>query len=162
MLWRTAIHEAGHVVAFLVGGHVPDALSLVSGGGMSGHVRGLGVREVEGRLGDLEARVLPMLAGRAAEDVILGEPSAGAFADLEQASAVLSNVESAFGLGGHLTPGGHDRVSVEGRIRRIYGDALMLVVRHRAVIVELARLAVERRVLSRSVIKAFGRERGLI
>ena len=162
VLWRTAIHEAGHVVAFLVGGHVPDALSLVSGGGMSGHVRGLGVREVEGRLGDLEARVLPMLAGRAAEDVILGEPSAGAFADLEQASAVLSNVESAFGLGGHLTPGGHDRVSVEGRIRRIYGDALMLVVRHRAVIVELARLAVERRVLSRSVIKAFGRERGLI
>ena len=162
IVWRTAVHEAGHTVAFLVGGHVPDALSLVSGGGMSGHVRGLGVREVEGRLGDLEARVLPMLAGRAAEDVILGEPSAGAFSDLEQASAVLSNVESAFGLGGHLTPGGHDRVSVEGRIRRIYGDALMLVVRHRAAIVELARLAVERRVLSRAVIEAFGRERGLI
>ncbi|ORE90762.1 AAA family ATPase [Aurantimonas sp. 22II-16-19i] len=162
IVWRTAVHEAGHVVAFLVGGHVPDALSLVSGGGMSGHVRGLGSRDGEGRLGDLEARVLPMLAGRAAEDAILGEPSAGAFADLEHASTILGRVESAFGLGGYLTPGGHDRVSVEGRIRRIYGDALMLVVRHRGSIVELARLAVERRVLSRSVLEQFGRERGII
>ena len=162
VIWRTAIHEAGHVIAFIVGGHVPDALSLVSGRGMSGHVRGLGSRDGEGRLGDLEARVLPILCGRAAEDVILGEPSAGAFVDLEQATAILANVESAFGLGGYLTPGGADRVSVEGRIRRIYGDALMLVVRYRAAIVELARLAVERRVLSRSVIEGFARDRGLI
>ena len=159
IVWRTAIHEAGHVVAFLVGEHIPDALSLVSGGGMGGHVRGVGVAS-QNRLGDLEALVLPLLAGRAAEDVILGEPSAGATQDLEQATRVLSSVESAFGLGGYLTPGGADRVSVEGRIRRVYGDALMLVVRHRAAIVDLARLAVERRVLSRSVLEAFGRERG--
>ncbi|WAP68951.1 hypothetical protein [Jiella pelagia] len=44
IVWRTAIHEAGHVIAFLVGGHVPDALSRVSGGGISGHMRARGLR----------------------------------------------------------------------------------------------------------------------
>ncbi|MEX6506807.1 AAA family ATPase [Jiella sp. M17.18] len=162
IIWRTAIHEAGHAVSFLVAGMVPDALSLIAGAGMSGHVRGVGVQDQQ-RLGDLEARVLPILCGRAAEDVILGEPSAAATQDLEQAAAILASVESAFGLGGYLTPVRDvDRSSVETRIRRLYGDALMLVVRHRRHIVELARLAVERRVLSRSTLETFGRERGLI
>ncbi|SMC56752.1 ATP-dependent Zn proteases [Fulvimarina manganoxydans] len=161
VVWRTAIHEAGHAMAYLATGRVPLAMSIISSGGAGGYVEGPRDVVTEQRLGDLESMVLPMLAGRAAEDVILGEASAGAVGDLERATTVLSAVEGGLGLGGYLTPGGPDRASVEARIRRVYGEALMLVLTHRIAILDLARLAVDRRVLSEDALRKFANERGL-
>ena len=162
VLWRTAIHEAGHAIGFLTGGQVPRALSLVQTGDIQGYVQPAIAPTSQQRIGDLEARVLPMLMGRAAEDVLLGEASAGAVSDLEAATQILAAVEGGLGLGGYLTPGGPDRAGVEIRIRRIYGEALFLASRHRVDIADLARLAIERRVLGETALRDFAKSRGLI
>ena len=162
VLWRTAVHEAGHAMGFLVAGQIPRALSLVQTGNIHGYVQPAIEPASQQRIGDLEARVIPMLMGRAAEDVLLGEASAGAVADLQQASQILAAVEGGLGLGGYLTPGGPDRAGVEIRIRRIYGDALMIAFRHRLDIADLARLAIERRVLGETALRDFAKSRGLI
>lgn len=161
VVWRTAIHEAGHAIAHLASGRIPRAMSIISARDAGGYVEGPREAITEQRLGDLEALVLPMLAGRAAEDVILGEASAGAVGDLERATNVLAAVEGGLGLGGYLTSGGPDRSSVEARIRRIYGEALMLVLTHRIAILDLARIAVERRVLGEDALRKFAREKGM-
>ncbi|MCK5931062.1 MAG: AAA family ATPase [Fulvimarina manganoxydans] len=161
VVWRTAIHEAGHAMAYLATGRVPLAMSIISAGVAGGYVEGPRETLTEQRLVDLEGMVLPMLCGRAAEDVILGEASAGAVGDLERATNVLAAVEGGLGLGGYLTSGGPDRASVEARIRRVYGEALMMVIRHRIAILDLARLAVERRVLGEDALRKFANERGL-
>ena len=162
VLWRTAVHEAGHAVGYLVAGQVPRALSLVLSDGVAGYVQSPATAASQQRIGDLEARVLPMLMGRAAEDVLLGEASAGAVSDLEAASQILAAVEGGLGLGGYLTPGGPDRAGVEIRIRRIYGDAILIAIRHRADIADLARLAIEKRVLGETALRDFATSRGLI
>ena len=161
IVWRTAVHEAGHAMAYLAAGQVPRALSLAGIDGAHGFVMPPAHVPDQGRLVDIEAMVMPYLAGRAAEEVLLGEASAGACDDLERATRILAGVESGFGLGGYLTPGGPDRTSVEVRIRRLYGEALMLVVTHRSTIVDLARLAIEKRVLGETALREFARARGL-
>ena len=157
---RTAVHEAGHAIAFIVMGHMPETMSIVSRDGTDGFVASMNRRD-ESRLIDLERQVLPLLCGRAAEEVILGTPSAGAYSDLEQAAKILAGVDGVFGLGGYLTPGGLDRIASEVRIRRIYAEALMLCVRHHADIVALADLAMRKRVLPKSALQTFAAERGL-
>ena len=161
IVWRTAVHEAGHAMAYLAARKIPRALSTIAANGAGGFVAMPAFVEDEQRLTDIEAMVLPFLTGRAAEEVLLGDASAGASSDLEQATSILAGVEGRFGLGGYLTPGGPDRASVEVRIRRLYGEALMLVVRHRSAIVDLARLAVEKRVLGETALKEFAKARGL-
>ena len=89
VLWRTAVHEAGHAMGFLVAGQIPRVMSLVGSDGVAGYVQSPTATASQQRIGDLEARVLPMLMGRAAEDVLLGEASAGAVSDLEAASQIL-------------------------------------------------------------------------
>ena len=39
VLWRTAVHEAGHAVGYLVAGQIPCALSLVQTGDIQGYVQ---------------------------------------------------------------------------------------------------------------------------
>ena len=76
---RIAIHEAGHAVARMHFGTVPQSLSLVGSDGAGGSVRtAIQSGLVEGLRSDVDAMVVPLLAGRAAEEVILGAPSAGA------------------------------------------------------------------------------------
>ncbi|MEC5289960.1 AAA family ATPase [Aurantimonas sp. C2-6-R+9] len=161
IVWRTAVHEAGHAVAFLATGTVPGCLSIVHGRGMNGYVQS-DIAPSEGRLGDIERYVLPILGGRAAEEIVLGEASAGARQDLQQASVALANAAGSFGLGGYLTPGDADRGDVEHAVRRLYSEALMTAHRHRIAIVDLARLAIEKRVLGEAALRAFGQERGLL
>ncbi|HDZ75150.1 MAG TPA: peptidase, partial [Aurantimonas coralicida] len=161
IVWRTAVHEAGHAVAFLATGTVPRSLSIVHGRGMNGFVQA-DIAPSEGRLGDIERYALPILGGRAAEEIVLGEASAGAQQDLRQASAMLANAAGSFGLGGYLTPGDADRGHVEHAVRRLYSEALMTAHRHRIAIVDLARLAIEKRVLGEAALRAFGQERGLL
>jgi hypothetical protein len=161
IVWRTAVHEAGHAMAYLAAGRIPRALSLAGIEGAHGFVMPPAHVQDQGRLVDIEAMVMPYLAGRAAEEVLLGDASAGASSDLDRATQILAGVEGGFGLGGYLTPGGPDRTSVEIRIRRLYGEALMLVVTHRSTIVDLARLAIEKRVLGETALREFAQARGL-
>ena len=156
---RIAIHEAGHAVALMLAGRMPRCLSLVdaaAGGGRVDFIPDL----AHGRLSDVQRHVLPILAGRAAEDVMLGEPTVGAKSDLSHAAGVVSALDQA-GLGGFLTPTDSDANFVELRMRRLYADAVMLVMQHRSSILDLATLAIERRVLGETALSDFARARGL-
>ncbi|WP_282026998.1 AAA family ATPase [Limimaricola cinnabarinus] len=98
---RLAIHEAGHALAHhLLGITRPTAMRLTLGGGMV---------EVETlvepqTLAQLEARLQTLLAGRAAERLLLGDVSAGAGggegSDLAMATETAPRIETVFGLGG--------------------------------------------------------------
>ncbi|WP_282027065.1 hypothetical protein [Limimaricola cinnabarinus] len=97
---RIAIHEAGHALAHhLLGITRPTAMRLTFGGGMV---------EVETlvepqTLAQFEARLQTLLAGRAAERLLLGDVSAGAggskASDLAMATDTAFRIETVFGLG---------------------------------------------------------------
>ena len=159
-----AVHEAGHAVAMMLAGKPITSLSIVGGDGVHGGVRGessLGM----GRIRDIESEVIASLAGRAAEEVILGLPSGGSGgsqdSDLGRATSLLAQADGGLGLGTRLSIGQPAGEVVEARIRRLYAEAVLLVVRHRREVVALAELALEKRVLGQKALKAFAVEHGL-
>ncbi|WP_245413500.1 AAA family ATPase [Mangrovicella endophytica] len=163
VLKRVAIHEAGHAVVYMLFGGAPSSLSIVrdaeNGGGVT-----LEVDEatMEGRRRDIEAMIVPILAGRAAEEIILGSVSAGAggadSSDLARATTLLMQIEAQLGLGRFLSFGQQvDGVTVEIGLRRLYAEAMMMVARHRGAIAALAQLALEKRVLGRAALEAFAK-----
>ena len=98
---RVAHHEAGHAVALLALGIAePKALSIGAGGGLA-----------ESDLGEIQAQTRPhlekylvaLLAGRAAEQLVFGEATAGAGgsenSDLARATQLATRIETAYGLG---------------------------------------------------------------
>lgn len=100
-LRRIAIHEAGHAVAALALGRHVDHASTVSigvrgGGILTDGVGGIGTRR---RLDD---QVVIMLAGRAAEILMLGEGSSGCHVDLALATTYACAIHGSFGLGATL------------------------------------------------------------
>ena len=159
-----AVHEAGHAVAMMMAGKIPVSLSIVKSGDNHGGVRGdrsLGL----GRIRDIETEVIAMLAGRAAEEVILGFPSGGAGgsddSDLGTATRLLAQVDGGLGLGTRLSMGTPAGEVVEAGIRRLYAEAVLLVVRQRRQVIALAELALEKRVVGGKALAAFAREHGL-
>lgn len=162
---RLAIHEAGHAVALICQDRMPVSLSLVSYGGSGGRVMTSGADAGMNLLVDIEAEVVICLAGRAAEEICLGQPSvgsdgdAGSGSDLERATQILAASSSILGLGGYLIHGvGADSKIVEERLRRLYAETLLLIGRHRLVVEALADLAMEKRVLGRKALVAFAEE----
>ncbi|GGD28959.1 hypothetical protein GCM10011335_35130 [Aureimonas glaciei] len=156
-----AVHESGHAVAMMSQGRIPDMLSIVSAGGSHGGVRSESPAGM-GRLADLEDDIVVRLAGRAAEEVILGQPSAGAMGDLQQATDLATHIAGMWGLGGRLYYSEQvDGAAVESRLRDLYSRSLRLIGEHRAIVEKLADLALERRVLGRSALAAFAVEHGL-
>ena len=98
---RIAHHEAGHAVALLALGIAePKALSIGAGGGLA-----------ESDLGEIQAQTRPhleqlivaLLAGRAAEQLVFGEATAGAGgsenSDLARATQLATRLETVYGLG---------------------------------------------------------------
>ena len=98
---RVAHHEAGHAIALLaLGVAEPKALSIGAGGGLA-----------ESDLGEIQAQTRPhleqfivaLLAGRAAEQLVFGEATAGAGgsegSDLARATQLATRLETAYGLG---------------------------------------------------------------
>lgn len=156
-----AVHEAGHAIANMFHGRVPDALTIASSAGTHGHVR-TPHRENMGRPAEIEREIVEALAGRAAEEVVLGEPSAGARMDLEEATRLVVLAVGRCGMGGRLVVEDHvDVTVVEVRLRDLYGRALRLVGEHRVALEALADLALERRVLGRAALIEFAAEHGL-
>nr|WP_272904363.1 hypothetical protein [Xanthobacter agilis] len=110
VLQRTCIHEAGHAVAALVLGLSENVTVTVGARGA-----GLGATFFERSAIQLDTREAALdlarytLAGRAAEDVVLGSISSGSggasSSDLAQATAIVASLECSFGLGaeGDLT-----------------------------------------------------------
>lgn len=161
----TAIHEAGHAVAWMVAGRPPKALSVISAGTFGGHVRPDHPDHVGSSLFDIERELVPILAGRAAEEVILGVASSGAGgsdqSDLAHVTRVLGSLEGVSGLGAMMQFSmSVDGMRVEGRLRRLYAEAVLLVARHRDAIVALADLAMDKRVLGARALRDFARAQG--
>ncbi|MBB3937223.1 AAA family ATPase [Aureimonas phyllosphaerae] len=159
IVWRVAVHEASHAVVAMATGQLPLSLSIVASEDMGGKV--VFQPRWEARTVDDFRRVLiPILAGRAGEALILGEPSAGAGgggdSDLAIATRYLATLDGSSGLGTSLaTTDAADGQFVELQLRRIDAEARFLVLRHREKIVELAREAMTHRVLGSRALKAF-------
>lgn len=100
VLWRYAVHEAGHTVvsAVLRLGTI-QRMSISRNGGEVASRPVIG----HGLLADIEAEICHDLAGRAAETLIFGDASAGAggpaSSDLSQATRRALAIETSWGLG---------------------------------------------------------------
>ncbi|HEX3541865.1 MAG TPA: ATP-dependent zinc metalloprotease FtsH [Acidimicrobiales bacterium] len=104
---RIAYHEAGHaVVAASIPGHDPvGKVSIVS----RGHAGGFNwiVPEKDQLLasrGDLKSKIAVFMAGRASEQVILGDISTGAEDDLQRATTLARRMVSDYGMSDRLGP----------------------------------------------------------
>ncbi|RAU22180.1 ATP-dependent Zn protease [Paramagnetospirillum kuznetsovii] len=141
-----AVHEAGHALAIAL--HRPDAVKHVSirqtgstGGGVLSHRP-----EMElATSADIDQLLITTLAGRAAEELVLGQVSSGSGggpdSDLARATMLATTAITALGLGGQSvpiwsgipTPDSLDlllirrpdiSLQVEDRIRRAYAAAM--------------------------------------
>ncbi|WP_299416227.1 AAA family ATPase [uncultured Sulfitobacter sp.] len=157
VLWRIAIHEAGHAVASAaLGLGAIQSISITTNGGEIQRR----IQPNESLLSDIEAEIIYSLAGRAAERLVLGEVSAGAggqdASDLALATRWAIQLETTLGLGHeglvwhakpeavHLhTPAIRDRV--RHRLTRAEQRASALLAQHRKVLEALAYDLVKRR-----------------
>lgn len=101
--WRVALHECGHAIAYAaLGLSATSRLVLTRNGG--GEAHGAPTRALSS-LSDLEDAMTCLLAGRAAESLVLGEASAGAGgtqdSDLARATRHAVWIETRYGLGHH-------------------------------------------------------------
>ena len=108
-----------------------------------------------------------MLAGRAAEAVILGAPSAGAESDLRSVRSLFARYASAGDLADlllHLAPTGAAaallltdpvlRQAVSRHVAKLYAEALAIVRRRRAAIVAVADALIGARLLTGDQVRA--------
>lgn len=103
---RVAVHEAGHAIAAAYVGRASDVhrISIVARG------RGLGMSTLGSEEAmvrtrtQLENELFILLAGRAAEELELGEPSTGAEDDLDLATRLARDMIGRFGMSGSLGP----------------------------------------------------------
>lgn len=146
-LRRVAVHEAGHGIAAHVLGIAPVVcISIVQKGSMSGfteiaHDGRIYTRE------QLEDLIVHWLAGRAAEEVLLGEPGLGAGgsarSDLGMATRHLGMLHLSNGLGEKMQFRADENTvglvllrdemasdAVEADLRRLYARSLALIHQH--------------------------------
>jgi cell division protease FtsH len=163
-LWIAALHEAGHAVAFLeLDLGTLSAVSLRAAGSSGG----VTVTTGSGLLtaSRLHRQLVARLAGRAAEEVIAGEPSAGAGggpdSDLAIATEMAAAAAGSFGLDSEAGLAWFGLTTAEtlpsllrkspwlaGRVRQVlkaaYADAIGLAQRERHAIEALATALLER------------------
>ncbi|WPZ29179.1 AAA family ATPase [Sulfitobacter sp. OXR-159] len=170
ILWRIALHEAGHTVAgAALGLGEIESITITN---ESGEVQRRNMPH-ESLLSDIEAEIIYSLAGRAAEKLVLGEVSAGAggqeASDLALATRAAIHLETTLGLGHEglvwharpeavylQTPAIRDRV--RQRLTRAEQRAGVLLAKHRDVLEALARDLVKRRSLRAGDIRHWLRE----
>ena len=157
ILWRIAVHEAGHAIA----GAAPGLGTIVSIA-ITTHGGQITRRNApnDSLLSDIEAEITCALAGRAAEQLVLGEVSAGAggvaISDLALATDYARRIETTLGLGFeglvwhanpdalHLqTPPIRDRV--RQRLTRAEQRASRILQQNRAVPEKLAKALMQNR-----------------
>jgi len=110
--WRVAVHESGHTLAaHLSSLGTPHRVAIHADGGFTETPR----LATSATLGEMEAMLTTLMAGRAAERLILGEASAGAGgladSDLAKATELATALEVSFGLAdGLIWRGAPDQV----------------------------------------------------
>ena len=167
---RVALHEAGHAIGYMAAGRMPVLISIQPNAtAQAGGWLAVGPRvDAGGLLREFETgELLPILCGRAAEEIILGEASAGAggtdASDIARATALSATLLGRLGLGTSLRyADAVDVAEVESILRRAYAEAQLLVLRHRASIEQLAEVLLEKRVLNAADIAAFAGQHGLL
>ncbi len=172
---RIAVHEAGHAVARLALGMAVESVSLVARGAMAGATVAGDALSAAPTRDEVEAYVVTLLAGRAAEETLLGGGSlgagGGADSDLGRATGLLAALHASFGLGAGLLwradpdaaaaqldadPG--LRARVEADLERLHGRATQIARTHTAAIDAVARRLAARRVLTGAEVAALARE----
>jgi ATP-dependent Zn protease len=116
--WRTAVHEAAHIVTdVLLFGPDDVHATLANSRERGGAVIRTRKPVIEGTYGDYHKRLQVLLAGRTGEELLLGAPSHGAGgsqgSDLERATAIAAAMVGSLGLAGKsplLYFGRHDDV----------------------------------------------------
>lgn len=114
LLKQVAYHEAGHVLVSecLEPGSV--IVSTIDGNGSpSGYTMYFQEDESKKSYKARLIRVLTLLAGKAAEEIVFGLPSTGCFSDLERAGDVISEEVSDLGLFGFMCLDSHNNKSSE-------------------------------------------------
>ena len=104
---RLAYHEAGHAVVAvrLPGGHKVSKVSIIGRGRAAGYT--MYQQEDDKYLysaSDFESHIARLLAGRAAEELVLGEISTGAADDLERATSLARTMVTELGMSESLGP----------------------------------------------------------
>lgn len=142
---RLAVHEAGHAVAAtLLGCMEVVGVSIGDHDGLTQIIKVDGSTSPE-HCNDI---LVMLMAGRAAEELVLGSPSAGAGgepgSDLSHATELAKKVELRFGFGEYgpvfLPDGAHDPlttvpglfIAVKQRLERAMAEATELLTKHRA------------------------------
>lgn len=153
-----AVHEAGHCVAYREVGMQIASASIIPRGASGGETRAAGRRPEFPTRADLDAGVMILLAGRAAEEAILGAASTGAVADLAVATRALAEGHAAHGLGatllhrsdaaGSLAYDRELRDIVEADLSRLYARSLAAMRRRRADVERIAEALLVRRFLT--------------
>lgn len=155
---RVAVHEAGHAVAAHLLGMRLERVSMISAGVFGGSTQASGENGLMTRR-DIDARVVIALAGRAAEDIMLGEVSAGATLDLMQATDLIAKAHLTFGLGERLSSTGDAvgsmlaldrglRVTIEAELAEAYSKAVDMISDARRSVQRVADALLEKRLLS--------------
>lgn len=155
---RTAVHEAGHALLATLDEPRDDmVVALQTGDGMGGWVMLGGVARGVWTRAQAEARIRLMLAGRAAEDTLLDAPSSGASLDLAQATRMVVEMTTEWGLGGRgLVAASMDpatamatdpmlRREVQETLDRLYAETTETVRRHAGAVRRIADALVEQR-----------------
>ncbi len=102
-----AVHEAGHALVAHVAPHTDEVhrISIVARGVALGHTLVLPTedRHLHSQP-ELESRLAVLLAGRAAEEVVLGQVTTGAADDISQATRLARSMVAEFGMSEKLGP----------------------------------------------------------
>lgn len=102
LLWRIAVHESGHALVTILFG-IADLQTVSVGNGQGGFVDSIPKMGMVENEHWLQKHLACLLAGRAAETLILGDVGIGSggnsASDLAQATKLAINAETSFGLG---------------------------------------------------------------
>ncbi|GAB5426661.1 MAG: AAA family ATPase [Devosia indica] len=165
LLRRISIHEAGHaVVTHTLGTSGVSALSIIASGNRGGYVSfdsevTYATREA------LEHAAMQHLAGRAAEEVIFGDPGTGAGgnpgSDLATATRIVALIHLGLGLGETMIYQGDAEETaiilarspsaaaiVEAHLRQLYSRTLDLIRANATMVETVAAELVERRYIN--------------
>lgn len=168
-LRRTAIHEAGHVVAMMrLGWPLPKRVCLTGQGGKVEHMP-FQILTPKTAL----QRLKVLLSGRAAEICIFGDPSSGAGSGAESDLAQATNLALAFERQWGFGESGliwdsvtsqemwrlpeNERRRVERHLQEASRSALALVTENKALVVELAEHLLRLREMSTRDIRTFAK-----
>ena len=91
-LKRTAFHESGHAIVSKYFGKTVSEVSIISRGDTAGYNLSAPDESREYNFKEMKSKIVVLLAGRAAEEEIYKDTSAGASNDLERASSMVRDM----------------------------------------------------------------------